>query len=80
MVAVMPLLKQVYVPFLYGLPTINRSCVSNKYRAVGEERGQGRSIVVVYCLVILLGDRFNLLDYFGSNVSFFSWLSLGGLE
>jgi len=63
MVAVVPLLEVVCIPFLDGLPTVHRSFVRHKNRVLREERGQGGGIVVVVCLLILLTNRIKLLDY-----------------
>ena len=61
-VAETPLLEQVCIILLDGLPTVNRSSVSHQNRVLCEERGQGRGIVVVKCLVILFILRTKLLS------------------
>jgi hypothetical protein len=49
----MQLLEHVYIPFFYGLPTVNGSRVCHKYCAVREELCYRGSIVSVKRLVIL---------------------------
>jgi len=63
MVAEMHFLKQVYIHFLDGLPTVDWSLRRHHNRILREERGDSRRIAFVECLVSIPTDRFKLLGY-----------------
>src|ERR1700676_3198967 len=57
----MHILKQVFIMFLDGVPTGNRSRVIDQNRILREERGQGVSVIVVPSILKFLSEREKLL-------------------
>ena len=51
------ILKQVFIMFLDGVPTGNRSRVIDQHRILRKERGQGGSVVVVPSILKFLSER-----------------------
>ncbi len=54
-------LKQVCIPLLDGLPTINWPSVRYIDRVLREERGGGSGIVFVHCIGMFRNDRDKLM-------------------
>ena len=56
------LLEHVFIPFLDGLPTVDRSCIGHKNSVLRKERCDGSCVAFSTCLVKSQSNRENLLS------------------